>query len=158
MPMTNADRSHVESARGTRTGVVMLALIVATSVPVWGAPPGALNVQAGPTGEVGLQAHGAPIDQVLQALATATGFEYAIEDGPKRPAVTATVPMAPLDVVLRRILHERNYALLYDRNGKPSQVILLAPSGPRRSSARTRVARPRRGGTRRKGPTVVRTR
>ena len=88
-----------------------------------------LRVESNTAGEIGLEARGATLEDALNAIAVKTGVEVRIEPGVPRPPVNITIPMAPVEDVLRELLHGRNYALVYDGEDAPlSQVIVLRPS------------------------------
>jgi hypothetical protein len=98
-----------------------------------------LRVESNAAGEIGLEAHGARLEDVLSAIGAKTGFEVLIEPGLTRPPVSITLAMAPVEDVLREILRGRNYALVYDGDDALlSQVIVLRPSvpGPRTATYR----------------------
>ena len=98
-----------------------------------------LRVESNTAGEIGLDARGATLEDVLNAIAAKTGVEVLIEPGVTRPPVNITMPMAPVEDVLRELLRGRNYALVYDgQDALLSQVIVLRPSvaGPRTATYR----------------------
>jgi len=122
---------------------VLLAPVASTAARAGAAPKPVLHFESGTNGEIGLDAREVTLEQVLLAIAGKGGFEVVIEDGVDRPLVNLTVPMAPLEDVLREILRGRNYAFVRDADtASLSRVIVLAPSAARKPGA---VYRQRRG-------------
>lgn len=111
-----------------------------------------------------IEARRAVVTDVLEALSAEAGFDVLVADAPKRALVNATVRDRSVEDVLREVLRDRNYALVY-ANGAVTQVILLEPSGSsppsRPVTARANAATRRANAAARKkaaarGPTVVR--
>lgn len=155
--------AHITSAkrRGARAGAaILLGLLAGIPVRAWGAPASVLRVVSRPGGEIELDARRAAITEVLRALAAEAGFEVVLDDGIARPPVDATLQTAPLEDILRDVLRDRNYALVYDGDDGVSQVILLAPSAPRKPGAVQRkpakVPRRKQKEASDRGPIVVR--
>jgi len=112
--------------------VVVLFLVGGSAVRAGTEIPPGLRVETNATGEIGLDAHGATLDDTLNAIASKTGVDIVIERGLVRPPVNVVVSMAPVEYVLRQILRGRNYALIYDGEDTfVSQVIILPPSAAR---------------------------
>ena len=107
-------------------------------------------------GNIGVEARGATLAQVLQEVANQADFELVMDDAIARPPVDVTVSPAPVEYVVREILHGRNYALVYDADRRSlSQVIVLDPSTPGKPTpvgpkARSTAAKSPQG------PTVIR--
>jgi hypothetical protein len=139
-----------------RRGLWALTAIVAVSGIAARAPAEPmLRVESSPTGEVALDARRVPIGHVLNAIAAEDGFEVIMIEGSlTRPLVDAMVEMAPVEDVLRTVLHDRNYAVVYDPDAlSVDRVIVLPPSDPRRS--RAPAPRTRRGAARRPPQPIV---
>lgn len=148
-----ADIASVRNRGARAATAVFLGLLAGIPVRAWGASASVLRVDSSAKGEIEIVAHRAPIAEVLRALAAEGGFEVVIDDRIARPPVNATVHMAPLEDVLREVLRDRNYAFVYDGDAEVNQVILLAPSEPRRPGT---VSRARRKGAPSRGATVIR--
>ena len=110
-----------------------------------------LHVESNPEGEIEIEARGAAIEHVLGALASEAGFEVVMENGIVRPPVNVAASTAPVEDTLRRVLHGRNYALVYGEGGESlSQVIVLKPPSPRKPGHVSRPAGGRRPAVRRR--------
>lgn len=155
MPAGRVEAS-VRVRRCARFSVVLFTATVAaisTAQRSMGEPTSVLRVESSATGEIELDAHWVPVAEVLHAIAAEDGFEVVMEEGIARPLVNATVETAPVEDVLREVLRDRNYALVYGADATSlSQVFVLPPSSPRSPS--TPRARP--GAARAGQPIVVR--
>ena len=132
--MANVGTSYV-NCRQVRCVVwaVFLTVLGAAAVRASGAQVPGLRFESSATGEIRLDARGVNVAEVLRAIAEEGGFEVLIDERIPRPLVNLTMPMAPIEDVLRQILRGRNHALVYDGDtASLSQVIVLAPSSPRR--------------------------
>lgn len=144
--------------KGTTLAVLAMLPALLVSVPARAgvAQKPLLHFESSPSGEIGLVARGVSITDALNAVAKKAGFEVLVEKGVARPLVNLTMPMAPIEDVLREMLRGRNYALVYDADTDSlSRVILLAPSTPGRAGGASVPARkPQRQKAR--SPVVVR--
>jgi hypothetical protein len=145
-------------AFAVRSAFLLGWMVAGYPARVWAGPASVLEVESGPAGAVELDARRAKITEVLRALAAEGGFDVVLDDAVVRPPVNATLEMAPVEDVLREVLRDRNYALVYDGDDRLSQVILLAPSAPTKPAAARRqpAARAKRNATRDRGPIVIR--
>jgi hypothetical protein len=123
---------------------VVVTLVVALATA---AADAELDVKRGPHGEIAVVARQAPIGEALDAIGDQAGFDVTVYAAPRRPPLDLTLPLSPVDRVLREILRGRNYAVLYDSEaGGIEKVILLAPSSVSRAPAvRPPPRRPAKG-------------
>jgi regulator of protease activity HflC (stomatin/prohibitin superfamily) len=98
------------------------------------AAPAAASVEVsrGPDG-YSITATGAPVEDVLDALAKYESFTVTMQPGVDRPPVDAYVRDATLEEALRRVLRKRNYAIAYRETSDGlvvDRVDLLLPRTP----------------------------
>jgi hypothetical protein len=88
-------------------------------------------------GRVDLQATNAPLSEVLERLARATGMKVVHEGAPQRPTVTVTLPgRTPAEAVLG-VLDGLglNYALKMDASGTKVDTLIITGAIPASSAA-----------------------
>jgi hypothetical protein len=122
-----------------RLGAAAVALLLLVGVTHAGAQD--LQVSRSDAG-VTVVASGAPIEQVLTRLGEQAGFAVKMEPHPSRPPVDVVIRDRPIDDVLRRVLHDRNYTIAYDRTDAGMQVSRVELLSPRAAAAPQRAPNP----------------
>jgi len=109
-----------------------------------GPAPAAVTVARGEEG-LTVSASGAPLDEVLTALAAEGDFSVMMQEGIERPAVDVHVHEATLERALRAVLRGHNYLLGYEQRDDGlavSRVEVMLPraaevsADPRRRNGR----------------------
>lgn len=89
-----------------------------------------------------VSASGAPLDEVLAALASEGGFSVTMQEGIARPAVDVHVQEATLERALRAVLRGHNYVLGYEQRDDGlvvSRVEVMLPRAVEAASADPRA-------------------
>ena len=127
-------------SRKPSRGALLVALLLGAVQPSWAAAVQVGRSDAGLT----ISASGAPLEDVLQALADQEGFTFSMQRDVERSPVDVDVRDASLDNALRRILRHRNYAIAYTEGAdglEVSRVEVLLPRPPKETPEAAQLRR-----------------
>jgi hypothetical protein len=82
-----------------------------------------------PEPSISLSAKDKSLSDVLAQITCATGCEFEIDPAWEKVAVTANIENEPLSVALKRIIGNRNHAIIYLANNR-IKILLYEPNPP----------------------------
>lgn len=111
--------------------VAFVALAVglgAPGTPAWSA--GAPFTIERDAGAVVVEANQADVEDLIVGLGEQLGFDVRVLTGVERPPISGTISGLTASDVLKKVLRDRNYALVYEESAdrqELSEVLLLSP-------------------------------